>query len=181
MFLFSLPLFPLMQPPPSTRIGYRKTKLLYLFSHGKPAKEKLICSCTMALLILSSSPHSFSCSPVPSFSLFSSLFLAGWKSQSKCNERGRGKRWRQKIIRVLSDESKRNPHGWAGNRHGLAATSTASLYLPELQPFISLRRKLSAHYTSSHAGGGGRPVRRAPNGYGSGPDWGSQKTFIRKL
>ncbi len=123
MFLFSLPLFPLMQPPPSTRIGYRKTKLLYLFSHGKPARAKLICSCTMALLILSSSPHSFSRSPVPFFSLSSSLFWAAWRSQSKCNERGRGKRWRQKIIWVLSDESKRNPHGWAGNRHGLAATS----------------------------------------------------------
>lgn len=48
------------------------------------------------------------------------------------------------------------------DRHGLnaplyTATSTASLYLPELQPFISLRRKLSAHYTRSHAGGGSVP------------------------
>jgi len=50
-----------------------------------------------------------------------------------------------------------------------AATSTASLYLPELQPFISLCRKLSAHYTLSHAGGGGRPVRSAPNGCGKWP------------
>lgn len=121
---------------------------------------------------------SFSCSFFLSLSV---SFLAGWRSQSKCNERGRGKRWRQKIIWVLSDESKRNPHGWAGNRHGLAATSTASLYLPKLQPFISLRRKLSAHYTSSHPGGGGHPVRRAPNGCGSSPDWGSPRTFIIKL
>lgn len=59
-----------MQPPPSTRIGYRKTKLLYLFSLGKAAKEKLICSSTMALLIISSSTPSLSLSLHLSFSFW---------------------------------------------------------------------------------------------------------------
>lgn len=74
VFIFPAPLAPNATPPPATRIGYRKTKLLYLCSLGKTAKEKLICSCTMVLLILSSSPLSFSYSFIFSFiSLFARM------------------------------------------------------------------------------------------------------------
>lgn len=66
-------------------------------------------------------------------SFFLSPFFGWMKEPIKVQwKRKRKKMKTKKIIRVLFDEGKRNPHGWAGNRHGLTATNTASLYLPEL-------------------------------------------------
>lgn len=184
-FYFPCPFFPLMQPPPSTRIGYRKTKLLYLFSLGKPAKEKLICSYTMVVLILSSSPPSFSRSPVPSLSLsrslVSSLFLepikVQWKrkrEKMKTKNNYSSSWWEQ----VESLQFKRGIAGECGlgapNQYRFTLSSRITAIYQSAQKTVNPLHAL-------HSGGGGRPVSSASNGCSSGHEWGSRRTFIRKL
>lgn len=181
VFIFPAPLPLNANSPPATRIGYRKTKLLYLCSLGKTAKEKLICSCTMVLLILSSSPLSFS------YSFFSLLylFLLGWKAQSKCTEKG--KRWRHEII--LNDECKRKTEEFPNLRRESQIDKARPLPSLFNNRRFTLSSRITAIYQSaqktvsplhSHIQTEG-PNQTHFNGCNSGAYKGSWRTFIGKL